>query len=608
MLIEDSGGIDGSMNGEKAIVTVVNGEKFEEIWKRSESFFVDYSERCDADLIVLKNTQGLNLPSPHWIKFGIYDLLKKEFDRVAFIDADVIIRPDAPSLFDVVPEDQFGIFNEGEFTPRAVCIHEVRKVFKVDLKLWNGVDYYNTGVFVCSRKHRFIFKVEEEIKPLRNAFGEQTYLNMRILANPQVKVFPLNYKFNRLSIMDRVLGMTRLDSYIIHYAGDGDNLLPKMDRDIERWKQDAPEYKYKRKIFIWSMGGLGDCIASEPVIRYIKKKVYQNDDVFLMSLYKDLYTHLPVNLAKDASEFNKDNEFDAVHEMNTHQTPWSQFGQLVPFSYVHSIDWASMSTIGRALPDKDKQIILTYTPENVSESLRLTDRLDDLILVHPGVGWAMKTFPVEWWQKVVDDLDSLGFRVGLIGKHMNEQHGVLEIKCPPNGVDFRNQHTIHGLIALIAKARMLVTNDSAPLWMAGAFDNYIVLIPTCKHPDLILPWRNCDKYYKAAAVCKKIREDDDFPVQTDLRGWVMKDIPEGHTIEEYIPAPEEVVDKVIDFNDQWEKSHCSTKGEENEDGKGFVECEGSGLDIVEPYKRRLRHEVCGEVFHAGRGAEDRPYQ
>ena len=159
----------------KAIVTIVRGDRYKEIWKRTEPFFIDYADKCDADLIVLQGLENLEYPSPHWIKFSVYELLR-EFDRIAFIDADIIIRPDTPSLFDVVPEDQFGIFNEGEYTPRSMCIHEVRKVFNVDIKNWNGSDYYNTGVMVMSKCHRYLFKITEEIKPLRNAFGEQTII------------------------------------------------------------------------------------------------------------------------------------------------------------------------------------------------------------------------------------------------------------------------------------------------------------------------------------------------------------------------------------------------------------------------------------------------
>src|SRR5574343_1886161 len=272
--------------GKLGIMTIVSGSKYQEIWKRSRPYFEDYADRCGADLLVLDNLPD-NLPSPHWAKFSIYELLKKQYDRIAFIDADILIRPDAPSLFDIVPEDQFGIFNEGTYTPRAVCIHELRKVYNVTLKKWNGKDYYNTGVMVASRQHRFLFKVTEEVKPLRNSFGEQTYLNLKLMVSG-VKIFSLPYQFNRMSIMDRVIGISRLDSYFVHYAGfdmlfgEG-KTLEAMDWDIERWKKDAPDYKYKRKIFLWALGGMGDVIAAEPTIRFMREKIYPDADIYLLT-------------------------------------------------------------------------------------------------------------------------------------------------------------------------------------------------------------------------------------------------------------------------------------------------------------------------------------
>ena len=58
----------------KAILTIVNGDKYNEIWKRVEPYFVAYAEKCDAELIVM--SEG-DVPSAHWLKFSIYDLLRK---------------------------------------------------------------------------------------------------------------------------------------------------------------------------------------------------------------------------------------------------------------------------------------------------------------------------------------------------------------------------------------------------------------------------------------------------------------------------------------------------------------------------------------------------
>ena len=60
----------------KAIVTIVRGDRYKEIWKRTEPFFIDYADKCDADLIVLQGLENLEYPSPHWIKFSVYELLR----------------------------------------------------------------------------------------------------------------------------------------------------------------------------------------------------------------------------------------------------------------------------------------------------------------------------------------------------------------------------------------------------------------------------------------------------------------------------------------------------------------------------------------------------
>jgi len=554
------------------IVTIVNGAKYEAIWKRSEQFFVHYADKCGADLLVLRNLP--NLPSPHWAKFSIHELLKKQYDRIAFIDADILIRPDAPSLFDLVPEDQFGIFNEGTYAPRAMCIHEVRKVFNVELPKWDGKTYYNTGVMVVSRAHRYIFSITEEIKPLRNSFGEQTYLNMKIIAN-DVKVFSLPFKFNRMSLMDRIVGVTRLDSYFVHYAGfdimfgEG-KTIESMDRDIERWKQDAPEYKYKRKIFLWALGGLGDCIAAEPTIRYMRETLYPEADMYLLTkkYFHPLYQHIKGITFLEEGQILPEN-IDAVCEFNTHPTIHDHnnefgtaFGNFCPHPMVNSVDWVSLACINRQLSRKGRTIRLEYSEDDLNGLLKNCENPEDLILVHPGRGWPTKTFPVAWWQEIIDTLDSKGFKVGLIGNEVSEEHGYVKVVCPPHGIDLRDKTTIMEMAALIDRAPVLITNDSAPVFIAGVFDNYLIVIPTCKEGDLILPFRHEDQSYKAVCLGKKLIRDDEPVRITDLNGWQMSKLPKGHTIEEYIPETGDVIQQAITFFMQSKKLICINKHKE----------------------------------------------
>lgn len=552
----------------KAIITIVSGEKYEKIWERTEPFFQAYSKKCGADLVVLSGWEEMKLPSAHWLKFCIHELLRKQYDRVAFIDADIIIRDDSPNIFDVVPEDEFGIFNEGEVIPqRNICIREVMNVYAKEImqtygvpKLtYDGRSYYNTGVMVCSRGHRSVFNIKEEIKPLRYHFGEQTFLNFKIMMS-KFKVFPLSYKFNRMSCMDSILGVSRLDSYFVHYAGDGDRLFEKLDRDIAKWEQDKPEYKYKKNIFIWALGGLGDIISAEPTIRYIRNVAYKDAEIYLMSKDYEIYDHIEgIELSKDYPK----KEFDAVMEINTHQVPWEEFGKLAPFQFTHPIDWTSMRALGRQLPDSDKQIKLSFTEQDMEKVLSIYSQPEELVLVHAGVGWESKTFPVEYWNSIISELQSEGFKVGLIGRDMKfEQHVTSHTYQPvitEGCVDFRDKLSIKELFALVSKAKILISNDSMPVHVAGAFDNHIILIPTCKHPDHIMPFRNGSKRYKSTALYKKLMEDDCYYTGDNGEVWVAKDIPKGHLIQEYLPEVEEVIETVKQFDEQSESTAYSYK-------------------------------------------------
>jgi hypothetical protein len=560
------------MSSRKAIMTIVSGDKYREIWKRAEPFFNAYADKCDADLLILRDIP--NLPSAHWAKFSIHELLKKQYDRIAFIDADILIRPDAPSLFDVVPEDQFGIFNEGLYSHRAVCIHEARKVYGVRLPRWDGKSYYNTGVFVCSREHRHVFKVEEAVKPMRNSFGEQTYLNMRLIGS-DVKIFSLPCQYNRMSLMDRILGISRLDSYLVHYAGmdvlfgEG-KVIESMDWDIERWTKDAPDYKYKRKIFLWALGGMGDVISAEPTIRYMRETLYPEADIYLLTkkFFHPLFQHIKgLTLLTEGQAVEE--KIDAVLEFDTHPTVMdpdsnfeTSFGKYCPHPMLHSVDWVSICCTNRQLTRDQRQIKMEYCEADLDEIMAICDSPEELILVHAGSGWESKTFPLEYWQEIVDTLSGKGYRIGLIGKNVSEEHGYVPVVCPPNGVDFRDKTSIMGMAALIDQAPVVITNDSAPIFIAGAFDNYLIVIPTCKHGDLLLPYRKGDQSYKAICMGKKVLRDDQPFRIPDYNVWQIQHFSPGHTIEEYLPDAGDVIKQAIHFFMQSKKLFCINKRKE----------------------------------------------
>lgn len=525
-----------------AIVTITIGEQYEEIAKLTHPSIKAYAERIGAEFIVLREEAKY----PHWQKFRLFELLIR-FERIIYLDTDLIIRDDCPNLFNEVPSDKLGIFEEGKFSPRGGYLQKAMEIYDMQLENWEDV-YHNTGVMVVSRYHAQLFNyapTEKEMKP--DIFlGEQTFLNLRMQIE-EIEVFEISYKFNRMTIMDELTGEARFASYVIHYAGcpSQEVMLQWIVNDLNRWKKDAPEYEYKRNIVISIGGGLGDQICAEPVARYIMDEVYPDADYCILSHWPRLFEHLNVPVYPHDHNFSFDDNngpYLVKHTMPKNEDN-PMLWKVVQAPYCHGTDFASLAACNRILSDEDRRIKIQPTLQGMSEIIAISgmDSTNDFVLVHPGKGWPSKTFPIKWWQAVVDGLVAEGLRVGIIGKRISDTQGYVPIKCPEEAVDFRDILSLEGLISLISSAKILITNDSAPVHLAGAFENWIILIPTCKHPDHVLSYRNGSKHYKAISLYKKLTLDGLEDSEKKTLDYVRGDI------EDYLPDTGEVVKKVMEI-------------------------------------------------------------
>ena len=524
-----------------AIVTCVIGEAFKKIWAVTRPTFEAYADRIGADLVVIENNP--HNATAHWAKFAIYELLHKTYRRALFLDADMIIRDDCPDLFALVPEKLFAAFNEGLYTPRAMAIYEAMSAYKMPLPAWDRRSYYNTGVMVVSQDQRHLFSPPTDLKSTKYSFGEQTYLNLRIF-DRDVPRMDLGHKFNRMSIMDTITGVSRLDSYIVHYAGakiiePGLDLPALIRSDLERWK--GPR-RYQPTLFLNVGGGLGDQVCAEPVLRYIRDDLYREADIYMITAFPELFTHLADRISISVKPPEK--KFDAVFSMTFHPDKETPHPQTALNTVSHPIDYISMAALKRILPDDDKTIFLPVTQRGKDEVARLSNgHEDEFILVHPGAGWPSKTFPVEWWQAVLDGLMMAGKAAGIIGKQIGAGHGYVEVNGGGH-FDFRDRLSIEGLIVLISKAPVLITNDSAPLHIAGAFDNEIILVPTCKHPDHLMPYRQGRKDYKAQVLYKELACNGYYFRPSETNAPSLTTLP--GPMERYLPDPELVVTKALE--------------------------------------------------------------
>ncbi len=542
----------------KAVVTVTIGPKFDALARMAHPTLKAYADKIDADFIVLSDV--LECGKPHWSKFLLYDLLP-DYDRIIYLDSDLIVRDDCPDLTELVPPEKLGIFNEGHFTERMESLREAVMAYKEEIPKWDGRSYYNTGVMVLSKKHRTLFKLPEVLHDL--GMFEQGYINLKIIKDDW-DVFELPYGYNRMTCMDDLTGDPRHNSYIVHYAGapDVSDLLRIMFEDVNLWKSNASEHegKYPRNIVITVGGGMGDQIDAEPVVRYINDVAFPNSNLIVRTDWPEIFNHIDITVYK-SNAYNTRRVPE--YHMETLPSPdgrpdiWNVMAQTL----MHSTDFASLATIRKTLPDEHKQINIEVTDDALDELRGLNNGtlrgFSNMILIHPGRGWPSKTFPIDWWEEVINGIYEKHKNIGIIGKHINDDQGYVRDITYPEGIkDFRDMLTVSGLFAIISKAKSVITNCSAPVHVAGGFDNWIIFIPTVKHPSHVLPWRGGgydpvlgrvaapSQDYKAISLYKKLTCDDIGSNPTEVHGQTL-DWVKGDDIRPYLPDPIKVVGAAI---------------------------------------------------------------
>lgn len=218
------------------VLSIAIGENYKGIADITFPFIEDYAKKVGADC-ELSISQRVSSSYPYWEKFIIKDLLDK-YERILYFDIDVLIRKDCPNLFNIIPENKLGMYNEGLLTTaleRGEHTEVMNNVFKEYgeefPRLWDG-RFYNSGVMMVPKSQRDLF-----IKPVHEMFAhywDQAYLNMIILLK-EIDVFDITYKFNRMYYVDPKVNEHRLHSYIIHYAGI-QSLVPVLKGDIELLK------------------------------------------------------------------------------------------------------------------------------------------------------------------------------------------------------------------------------------------------------------------------------------------------------------------------------------------------------------------------------------
>lgn len=192
-----------------------------------------YAKKCNADFLCIYNEHP-DFPPKGYQKWALVNLLT-QYDRILYIDADLIIRSNTPNLFDIVPYESFGAVNE---YPLQDLSKEYPPIDRYDdaKKLRSDIDfkfYINSGVYLFSKPHSFLFS---DISDVKMMWGDQSHLSCML--NIHSKIFyELHTSFNYTK-MSEWSGFNKDEAYIIHYAGSWggkptEEILEMMKKDYK---------------------------------------------------------------------------------------------------------------------------------------------------------------------------------------------------------------------------------------------------------------------------------------------------------------------------------------------------------------------------------------
>lgn len=255
-----------------AIVTIAAGHKIAPIAKLSIPLMMQYAERIGSDFIRLSPTYSSRfLGIPNYEKLQIFNLLKS-YDRVAFIDADTLVSPRAHSLFEVVANDQLGVFFASRYgdghNPSIEAILDALGEIPWAREDRDPSIYesFNSGVLVVPRDIGSVFLHElplaEKWAPFdshEHFMNDQPFLNY-VAQKHNIPMYDIGYKFNHTLAPGN--SEFRFRSHIIHYAGVS-------HREASLLRPPTKAAKMKHDHFVLSSRFLFSLAASRPSLVHL---------------------------------------------------------------------------------------------------------------------------------------------------------------------------------------------------------------------------------------------------------------------------------------------------------------------------------------------------
>lgn len=162
-------------------------------------------------------------------KFQVGELLKK-YDRILYLDSDILASEDLPDIFKLVPENSIGCVME-DVGPLKWKRDEERLLVQRKLGQipnWQG-GYFNSGMLVLSRMHRPIFSTKW--KDLAGGrWADQTTLNYQVRTHGfSICSLPKEFNYHPEMCTEWLKDDHRRNAHVVHYAGPAAKIIMRED-------------------------------------------------------------------------------------------------------------------------------------------------------------------------------------------------------------------------------------------------------------------------------------------------------------------------------------------------------------------------------------------
>lgn len=183
-----------------------------------------YADRHAIDYFVSEEP-AIRFLYPCFEKRQGFRLFEMGYERVLFLDRDILVRPDAPNIFEYCPDtDALYAFDESfpdATMERDSIVNGIKGAIDWPMNERGMYKYFNSGVVVVGRSIKDFaegYRDLPETPPMRR-WPEQTSMNY-LAFKRGIRFRELDQCWNRMDMGIPDRENKRYESYFIHYAGN----------------------------------------------------------------------------------------------------------------------------------------------------------------------------------------------------------------------------------------------------------------------------------------------------------------------------------------------------------------------------------------------------